>query len=295
MRQPYIAEIGAAQDTRFFRIVEKIRCDEFDKTILIFNPPEWTTGWTRRQMFYARPVVERCGMAFRERYTQGDPALKETDGVLIDGQTAGLSGEARIVGDGWAIKFADPTKEEVAQRLRTPAKRPIDLLQLRTALNWVKTNQATELIPEVRAVLPNSLDTHPSRGWGEGEMAALRSLANLGFRDYGLWLGILRAGIYEPQHLDARYPAIFERGEHALIAGKVVGCSGKKELIPELEMITRNTTAAAHKMAAAQALVTLGERVRVQRITQEMKPSPTEQLISNMARSNLPFSCMEMS
>ncbi|MDL1890571.1 hypothetical protein FBQ96_13510 [Nitrospirales bacterium NOB] len=294
-QHPYISEIGVAQDTRYFRIVEKVRCDEFDTTILVFNPPEWTTGWTRRQMLYARPVVERCGRAFRERYDQGDPALKDSDGVLIDGQTAGLSGEARIVGDGWAIKFADPTKEDISQRLKTPAKRSIDLLQLRTALNWIKTHQAAEFIPEIRAVLPGSFDEHPSRGWGEGEMSALRVLANLGDKDFVLWMGILRAGVYKSQHLDARYPAIFERGEHALIAGKVVGCSGQRDLISELEKIARNSTAAAHKMAAAQALVTLGERERVQRIAQEMKPSPTEQLISNMARSNLPYSCTGMS
>lgn len=137
----YIAEIGSAQDTRYFQVVGKVRCDEFDKTILIFNPPEWTTGWNRRQMFHARPVVERCGKAFRDRYAQGDPALQGSDGVLIDGQTASIAGEYRFVAEGWSIKFSDPSKEDISQRLKTPAKQAIDVLQLRTVLNWVKAHR----------------------------------------------------------------------------------------------------------------------------------------------------------
>jgi len=287
----YIAEIGSAQDTRYFQVVGKVRCDEFDKTILIFNPPEWTTGWTRRQMFHARPVVERCGKAFRDRYAQGDPALQGSDGVLIDGQTAGLAGEYRFVAEGWTIKFSDPSKEDISQRLKTPAKQAIDVLQLRTVLNWVKAHQATEYLPEIRAVLPAILTSHPSNGWGEAEMAALRTMADIGDRDSGIWMEILHAGIYKSPYLDAKYPATFEHGEHALIAGRMVGCSGLKEFVPELDRVAREATAAAHKIAAAQALVTLGERERVQRIAQSMKPSPTEQLISNMARANLPYTC----
>lgn len=58
-------------------------------------------------------------------------------------------------------------------------------------------------------------------------------------------------------------PAPFEHGEHALIAGRMVGCSGLKEFVPELDRVAREATAAAHKIAAAQALVTLGERRNV--------------------------------
>ncbi len=286
----YVEDISRVKDHKYFRIIEKIRCDEFDRTIFIYNPPDWTIGWSRNGRLVPSLVADRCIRALKVRYAEKMPS--DNEGILVDGKTWELVGETRIGADAWLVKIVEPTQEDIRLRLRVPAKSPIDQLQLKATLRWIEARNSKEFTDVLRTALPADLALHPTRGWGEGETEVLRTIARMDNNKDELWLSILRAGI-EPG-LDPNLSFAPASGAHAHLAGRMIGCSDRKELVPELERILRGITIAPHKIAAGKALVSLGGKDIVKRVAVGMRPSPVSQQLKNMADAHLPYSCKDI-
>jgi hypothetical protein len=288
----YVADIANTSETQYFQLVRKIRCDEFDRTIFMFNPPDWTIGWARRELLVPKTVSERCVRALRERAISGEIDTKGGNGILVDGKTWELVGDYKIGADAWLVKFGEPSDDEIRKRLHARATQSVDILQLITVLNWIEKHREVKFVDDLIEVLPTDFASHPTRGWGEGETRALKTISILDGKRASPWLEVLKAGVLGSGRMfDPDYVVAADRGEHAMLSGQMLGCSGRRDVVPDLESVLRKATIAPHKLAAAKALVTLGEREIVKSVATSMKPSPVQQLILNMAVANLPYTC----
>lgn len=261
--------------TRYFKILGRADCDDWvvidtlfmtpDKPARIKSNPEYYLGGGFRDH---EPHTQCLGL-FAKKFKAGDDErLAGADGVVFDGDsytitkgTNGLPiGNIKVFMRGWAIKFVDPTPEDLKTLLSKRPGQVIDVLQLKAGLFWIEQHRATEYATAIRALIPKH-ELVSIEGWNEVNRELLEALATLdpAAGDASFWMGILAAGVEKTKFANPDNPVSARTGGDApRIAGNILACSGDLSLVPELERIAYATTVYQHKLAAAKALAALG-------------------------------------
>lgn len=272
----YVAELTRVPKTQFFTVIKEVPCDRrvylsVVKPSQIRSNPGYVSGYFRDD----QPVF-RCEQAFHEQFAQGDEALAGADGVLLDGSTLRIEGDGPFVGQvkvyirAWAVRFADPTPTDIEARLARPARKPIDVLQLRTVLTWIERHHMTAYADALRQSLPQAGTSRIRYAWNDAETAIAETLTRLG--DQGgdaYWLSVLDRSRDDTGQLDPKVPFQGLHGAPVLAAAHALGC-GSPTRADEIAAIARRSHEAAVKIGAVRALLTLGRDDLARTVSSEL-------------------------
>jgi hypothetical protein len=269
----YVTTDNKVPITHYFRILRDVVCDT-TMWVTLVNPemiranPAYVSGISRDQ-----DPSYGCEKYFHAQFLKGnDPNLADADGVIIDhssfrdrgGHSVPFVNQMHVVMSGVAIKFDEPTHEDIVQRLtgRNYWTDYIGTLQLRTVAYWIEKKHATEY----RDLLKKALPQDPKNAsfllsWSSGQIQVLRTLASFSDpQDTDLWLMLLRSGVTSatPKSASERYATPGHRNEFPMLAANALACSSVGgDYAEELLRIAMQTDRKAHLTAAVRALVTL--------------------------------------
>lgn len=260
----YFAWIYEMPPTRYFRILGPYDCDEWVRrpyvtlaTIRRF-PQEYGSGRMAKREAPNNQCVAKLKDKFREDPTMASQAA---DGAVFDSKSSRITeegifdGNAKLKIDGWAIKFAEPTLDEIRERLKPPMEadgRTLNKLdnemqeqQLRAAAFWIMTNNVSQLAPDLRRLWSQLLYS-PSRT----RTALLSALASI-----------------EPDSADDEFwwriteKITDDSATQNLIAANVLACRDKPGAASRFEAALKQPVFI--RTSAAKALRTMGEQWRI--------------------------------
>ena len=291
----YISFVASTPITKFYKILKKVDCNDWVYTRwmrpqqVIDNAHHYVNPNKKYAYRGDKPLL-LCIDKFHFKYrNKEDDRLEGSDGILFDGMSGGVTGEIglttrseKAVMPGWTVKFFDPTIEDIRTRLKKPVLSVIDAHQMRAAIYWIVTNNAVELIPELKQVLPlyEPISTARPRGmygWEDYTEDALKALATIEPNDADdeIYHTIMGAGLKEldPTDLRRKYPdpkdygkvrsalipTLLRRGNLApFVAANVLVCRNKPGTIEKMNTYLRRGGSSSRVDAAAYALEHLG-------------------------------------
>lgn len=274
----YVTTANWVPITRFFRILRPMDCDT-TMWVTLVNPkmvksnPNHVSGITRDQ-----DPSFGCEKHFHERFKDGDPSLADADGVIIDpASTEDRGGHGPFVNQlhvfmkAWAIKFVDPSDEEIVARLSKRAHTAIDILQTETVAYWIEQNKATKYRDLMRKRLPQRFDSRDMLyGWNKGVLAIARALASFEDPiDAPVWMEIVRGGLAPDPGGDPNRPLAVRSGrgnDYAILAGNALACTGDVSYVDALFSVAEKSARLPHKFVAAKVLAGFGRQDLVGKI-----------------------------
>ena len=269
----YFAFISQVPITKYFTIVRRADCNEWGmysplsvEALNLYKAQIQTGQYRRDKPWYA------CLAEFDAHYADGDARLKDADGAIFDIDSTRidrnaihwtlLSNKIKILMNGWAIKFSDPTPEQINARLEIiPSyNSPIDQLQFTTLIYWIEANKATQYVDKMLALLPINDRERSPKYWFAQDQRLLYALARIAPDSIPLstWLNILESG--RNTSIAPDYPIVTDTGSAMDTAANVIVCrkDDKKNVEPRLTAIITGPYPYQSKMAAARALRTMG-------------------------------------
>jgi hypothetical protein len=264
----YVTEMNWVPITKYFKVLREVDCDTkmwvtLVNTKMVRSNPMHVSGISRDQ-----DPSYGCEKHFHERFKAGgDPALSGADGVLIDpasfedrGDHGPFVNQMHVFMRAWAIKFEEPTADELNWRIRKRALSAIDVLQLRAAAYWIEKHRATEFADLIRQRLPKPGTEDMLYGWDRGRLALEHTLASFGDpRDNHLWLSILREGTGAPGHdVNRPYALATPRNDFAVVAANALTCSWDPSLTDQVKYVVEKSPLLPHKLVAAEILADVG-------------------------------------
>ena len=268
----YMAFTGQVPVTQFFRVVGRADCDDWvylqlmTPSMIRGNPNYYISG-----TYTGDKATLKCVGKFHEAYRdKTDPRLANSDGVVFYAESAfftevdGFSiAHKKLHMDGWAIKFADPTPEDIKARLSTVPIEPIDFVQMKTVAYWIEKNLLREYAADLKKLLPHGDRT----SWRDVDHAVLKALAVIDPENApdDIYKEIMMDGLVAMVHANPRVTiASTTAADAPFVAANVLACRnnpGTKEL---MERVLLQATIRQHKLAAAHALIAMGYRELVQ-------------------------------
>ena len=266
----YFAFVQDVPVTQYFRIVRQADC-ETTSTMTLITPalvkssPEY---YIKSKRFYSDKPHYKCLGDFSERFRKHtDERLEGSDGAVFDNQTlTKVENKAHFFLQtstwrmaGWAIKFENPSHEEIVEGLRHKASGKIYELQQQTLLIWIQKNRFAQYNELLTRLLPVNDPYQGGLVWRNIDIAILRTLATTAPEKVPneVWLKVLEKGI-SPGKLSPSNPVVTQSMNAADIAANVLACKKDASLIPRIEAIVRDAGSLQHKVAAAKALQAMG-------------------------------------
>lgn len=300
----YVAFTGQVPVTKYFRVLGSADCEDWIY-LQLANPSMVKTF----PKYYVSPDYDedkapaQCVRLFRKKYKESsDERLVGADGVIFDAETAkffevdGMAiGHKKLSMAGWAIKFVDPSREEIAERLSKRAATAIDVLQMKAAAHWVEVNGASDFAPAMRSLLPMKSKGESLYGWKDADRALLKALAAVepASAPIAPYMAILEAG--KP---DAVLPGpvvsapVSGVQDIPFVAANVLVCRNLPGTADYLENVLLNANVLQHRMAAAKGLLALGERQRIERLLAENRLGSEHGRVFDLLKGDSsPFKC----
>ena len=266
----YFAFFQEVPVTQYFRIVRQADC-ETTSTMTLITPalvkssPDY---YIKSKRFYGDKPQYKCLGDFSDRFrTHTDERLEGSDGAVFDNQTlTKVENKAHFFLQtstwrmaGWAIKFQNPSHEEIVDGLRHKASGKIYELQQQTLLFWIQKNRLAQYNELLTQLLPVNDPYQGGLVWRNVDIAILRTLATTAPEKVSneVWLKVLEKGI-APGKLNPSNPVMTESGNAADIAANVLACKQDASLVPRLEAVVHDAGSLQHKVAAAKALKAMG-------------------------------------
>jgi len=298
----YFAFVDQVPVTQYFRILRQVDC-ETTSTMTLITPklvkssPEY---YIKSKRFYGDKPHYKCLGDFSEHFrTQTDKRLEGADGAVFDNQTlTKVENKAHFFlqtstwrMSGWAIKFQDPSHDEILAGLRHKVSGKIYELQQQTLLFWIQKNRLAQYNELLTGLLPVNDPFQGGLVWREVDIAILRTLATAAPEKVpnDVWLKVLAKGI-QPGKLDATNPIITGSLNAADIAGNVLACKKDVALVPRLEAVVREAGSLQHKVAAAKALEFMGRSDLVVTYLTHAPYNDFSRTVSTPL-AQMPFSC----
>ncbi len=300
----YVAFAGQVPVTKYFRVTGRADCEDWIY-LQLANPSMVKTF----PKYYVSPDYDedkapaQCVRLFRKKYREGsDERLVGADGVIFDAETAkylevdGVTiGHKKLYMTGWAIKFVEPTKEEIAERLAKRASSAIDVLQMRAAAHWVEENKAADFAPAMRKLLPLRSKEEALYGWNDAGRALLKALASVepASASAAPYMSIRDAGMSGAAATEP-VVAVPVSGiqDVPYVAANILVCRNTPGTADHLENILLGANVLQHRMAAAKGLVALGEVRRVERLLTENRLGSDYNRVFDLLKGDpSPFRC----
>ncbi|MBK7424254.1 MAG: hypothetical protein IPJ48_14885 [Propionivibrio sp.] len=266
----YFAFVQDVPVTQYFRIVRQADC-ETTSTMTLITPALVKTApdyYIKSKRFFGDKPQYKCLGDFSDRFrTHTDKRLEGSDGAVFDNQTlTKVENKAHFFLQtstwrmaGWAIKFANPSHEEIVEGLRHKVSGKIYELQQQTLLFWIQKNRFAQYNELLTRLLPVNDPYQGGLVWRDVDIAILRTLATAAPEKVPneVWLKVLEKGI-APGKLSPSNPVVTQSMNAADIAANVLACKKDVSLVPRLEAVVRNAGSLQHKVAAAKALKAMG-------------------------------------
>lgn len=298
----YFAFVQQVPITHYFRILRQADC-ETTSTMTLITPklvkssPEY---YITSKRFYGDKPQYKCLGDFSEHYrTQTDKRLEGSDGAVFDNQTlTKVENKAHFFlqtstwrMSGWAIKFENPTHDDIVEGLRHKVSGKIEILQQQTLLFWIQKNRLAQYNDVLIHLLPVNDPYQSGLNWRNVDIAILRTLAAVAPEKVPneVWLKVLEKGI-SPGKLNPANPIVTGSMNAADIAGNVLACKKDATLVPSLEAVVRDAGSLQHKVAAAKALKAMG---RSDIVVTYLSQAPYNDFYRAVATplAQIPFAC----
>ncbi|MBL0167986.1 MAG: hypothetical protein IPP85_13010 [Propionivibrio sp.] len=266
----YFAFVQEVPVTQYFRIVRQADC-ETTSTMTLITPALVKTApdyYIKSKRFFGDKPQYKCLGDFSDRFrTHTDKRLEGSDGAVFDNQTlTKVENKAHFFLQtstwrmaGWAIKFENPSHEEIVEGLRHKVSGKIYELQQQTLLFWIQKNRFAQYNELLTRLLPVNVPYQGGLVWRDVDIAILRTLATAAPEKVPneVWLKVLEKGI-APGKLSPSNPVVTQSMNAADIAANVLACKKDVSLVPRLEAVVRDAGSLQHKVAAAKALQAMG-------------------------------------
>ena len=266
----YFAFISQVPITKYFTIVRRADCNEWGtysplsaEGLTLFKEQILTGQYRRDKPWYS------CLSEFDAHYAAGDARLKDADGAIFDLNSTRIDRNAihwtlftnnvKILMNGWAIKFTDPTPEQINEQLKIiPSDRDvIGQLQFKTLIYWIEANKATHYVAQMLALLPINDRNRGTEYWYDPDQAILRALGRIAADSIPIdvWMSVIEKGKHPGWP-----PIATPTGDAMNTAANILVCrkEDKKELVRRFTAVITGPYPFAHIYAAATALRTMG-------------------------------------
>lgn len=297
----YIAFTGQVPVTQYFKVLGPADCDDWVYLYLItpravqINPNYYISP-----DYSEDKAPMKCVGLFHEKYRdQKDARLVGGDGVIFDSGTARFTevdgpaiGQKKIFMQGWAIKFVDPTPEEIKTRLATKPLTTIDVLQTKAAAYWIETHHASEYAHALRGMLPVDSKFRALNSWRDSDIALLKALAAVDPKDAPAdpYFAILEAGVAKMLVQDSKVTvSSWTVGEAPSIAANMLVCLNHPGTVERLGFVLENATIRQHKIQSAKALIALGQAETVKKLHRSGSLGDVSWQVSDLLRNRDPF------
>ena len=268
----YFAFVQEMPITQYFSIVRRADCDEWGtylpisvKTLQLYPEAIAAGKYKKNKPWFT------CISSFDEHFSRGYEPLKDADGAVFDIDSVKVNENAihwsltsnmmKILMDGWAIKFQDPTHDQIVEHLKfIPSyKSNIKQKQFSTVIYWIEKNKETRYVDQLLSLLPTRDPQRSPFYWNEQDIRILHALAKIAPDAISddFWMGVIEKG--RRPELDSKTPHTGYAGSAPEIAANVLVCkkNNKKELIARFSGVLTGTYPIEHKRAAAEALYAL--------------------------------------
>lgn len=269
----YVTTIGKTPITQYFEIVGPADCDKWSYYYL--RTPQLLATSPTFSDYYLDPdypedkPVYKCIQSYHAKFRANeDPALQGAHGVLFDPATAEFTGvdgvfvqNKKIFMHGWAIRFVDPSTDQIRERLRRPPTNAIEKLQARAAIYWtVKNKAAQEFIEELRMQLPLQSDDAARGSWDEVSREAFAAIPKIG-ESLDAHRRVMTSSflVVRASPPNVRVVVSFDKvGNVPAEAAKALACYGQPADIELLQRVVMESSSMQHSVAAARGLVAAG-------------------------------------
>jgi hypothetical protein len=276
----YIAITDAVPVTRYFYVLRSANCDDWVYVQLVSpaairSNPEYYVGGKYSE---DKPFV-KCMAIFHKKYrNESDQNLAGSDGVLFDVSTMKITepygfwiSEKKVFMNGWAIKFADPTPDEVRRRLATKAyDSKIDVAQVKALAYWIEKTNSSQYAAALIAALPLDTPYRAVNGWRGGDVALLGALAAVEPASASIepYLKIMEAGIVNEITPGGSKISVGDAaiGLAPLIAANILACRNRPGTAERLAHVLKHASIVQHRLGAARALIAMGKRDVLQKM-----------------------------
>lgn len=301
----YIAFTGQVPVTQYFKIIGRADCDDWvylqlvNPAMVRGNPNYYISG-----QYTGDKAALKCAGKFHEKFRdKSDDRLADSDGVIFDADSAVFTdvdgwsnGHRKLHMDGWAIKFVDPSTEDIKARLAAKPLSPIDVVQMKTVAYWIETHQAGEYAQDLRKLLPLDSRFSALNSWSGASHSILKALAAVEPPEapVDVYIKIMEAGIVSMLVPGTQTTVAGQTvGEAPFIAANVLACRNQPGSVDDLEKVLTSATIRQHKLASAKALIAMGQKNLVRQKLSEGSLGDVSTRVSAMleGRDPLMFAC----
>ena len=303
----YIAFVPQVPNTRYFKVLGRADCDDYVYLQLI-SPKQVRAA----PNYYISPnytedkAAYQCARAFHAKFRDGtDERLTGSDGVIFDHTTAiftktdtALIAMKKLAMTGWAIRFEDPTADEIIERFKTAPNSAIDHVQVRAAAYWAEHHPDPRFAPAMADYLKLGDNLTTRTGWNETRLAVLRSMARLDTPSDSLapYRRIMEAGLYRNPFAEPGRRIVSPLTEVASapqIAANVLACRHTPLDLELLRAVFEQSASLQHATAAARALALAGETGRIKTLAAKGQLGNLQPRVQPIidGRDSLAFTC----
>lgn len=265
-----VSYLGLMPTDHYFEILQPYVCDDWFKAFDI-NHASQIRG-NKQYYIHSHALTgsswnAKClPQAVDNLRSTKDPVLQQADGVVFDYDRAEivnegtlLAGFHHVVMPGWAIRFKEPTREELRQRLVTPSKDWLEEKQIEAAAKIAGAMGLKEAVPTLEKMLkPYMVDQHLLF---DNAMARsiLEGLARMpqGSVTPTVWWDLVEGGLRRDnrRHFESSLPSTLGyAGKPTEIAAKALYCERPSDMVPRMQAAFDQSLEVGRKLAIARAL-----------------------------------------